>query len=235
MGAESLSYHERKAMGIGTFKERLGKDSQGNYYDCCLTLQTAVDPVVTPGGYIYSREAILENLLAQKKAIKRKMADWEGEQKEQQRKVRARVLSRPRPPCRRWRIQAAPPAPRAAQRASCEPGGLSPAASAQHTSPPSPLLQVAEKSDLEQQARLIAFDRQNHQAMSDKTALKLQRKASEDAEALHNSKGGPRRWRWGCCGAAAACGRAGSRGPPGPALQARSRQARLAHAHRARG
>jgi nitric oxide synthase-interacting protein len=87
MGAESLSYHERKAMGIGTFKERMGKDSHGNYYDCSLTLQPAIDPVVTPAGYVYSREAILENLLAQKKAIRRKLAQWEEQQKEQQRKV----------------------------------------------------------------------------------------------------------------------------------------------------
>jgi nitric oxide synthase-interacting protein len=87
MGSESLSYHERKAMGIGTFKERLGKDSQGNYYDCCLTLQAATDPVVTPDGYLYSREAILENLLAQKKALKRKLAEWEQHQKDEKRKV----------------------------------------------------------------------------------------------------------------------------------------------------
>jgi nitric oxide synthase-interacting protein len=36
-----------------------------------------VDPVATPFGYVYSREAILENLLAQKKANKRKMVEWE--------------------------------------------------------------------------------------------------------------------------------------------------------------
>lgn len=81
MGSEALTYHERKALGFGTVKERVGKvccvlaqmgcssgcrvclcsrvtsnvpvslsklwimplqDSQGNYYDCCLTLQPAV-------------------------------------------------------------------------------------------------------------------------------------------------------------------------------------------------
>jgi hypothetical protein len=42
MGAEALTYHERKALGYGSLKERLGKDAQGNYYDCCLTLQPAV-------------------------------------------------------------------------------------------------------------------------------------------------------------------------------------------------
>lgn len=73
MGSETLSYAERKALGYGTVRERLGKDSQANFYDCALTLQPAVDPMVTPDGVVYSKEAILENLLAQKKAIKRKV------------------------------------------------------------------------------------------------------------------------------------------------------------------
>jgi nitric oxide synthase-interacting protein len=45
--------------------------------------------VVTPDGYIFSREAILENLLQQKKAIKRKLAEWEADQKAEADKVRA--------------------------------------------------------------------------------------------------------------------------------------------------
>jgi nitric oxide synthase-interacting protein len=42
---------------------------------------------VTPDGYIYSKEAILENLLQQKKAIKRKLAAYEAQQAEEQQKV----------------------------------------------------------------------------------------------------------------------------------------------------
>ncbi|KAG2487116.1 hypothetical protein HYH03_014229 [Edaphochlamys debaryana] len=80
MGAESLSYAERKAMGFGTIKERLGKDSLGNYDDCCLTLMEAKDPVVTPHGYLYSKEAILQNLLQQKKSIKRNTEAYEAAQ-----------------------------------------------------------------------------------------------------------------------------------------------------------
>ncbi|KAL6769034.1 hypothetical protein ACKKBF_B17225 [Auxenochlorella protothecoides x Auxenochlorella symbiontica] len=87
MGAESLTYHERKALGFGTVSERLGKDSIGNYYDCRLTLRPAVDPVCTPDGFLFSREAILENLLAQKKANKRKLAAWKAQQAERQRKA----------------------------------------------------------------------------------------------------------------------------------------------------
>jgi len=46
MGSEALTYHERKGLGWGTVKERLGKDSQSQYYECCLTLQPAA---VRPG------------------------------------------------------------------------------------------------------------------------------------------------------------------------------------------
>ena len=47
------------------------------------------EPVVTQDGYLYHKEAILENLLQQKKAIKRKMAAWEAEQQGKKQKVGA--------------------------------------------------------------------------------------------------------------------------------------------------
>jgi nitric oxide synthase-interacting protein len=86
MGSEALTYHEKKALGYGTATERLGKDSIGNYYDCRLTLMPAVDPVCTPKGFLFSQEAILENLLEQKKSNKRKLAAWEAQQAEEARK-----------------------------------------------------------------------------------------------------------------------------------------------------
>jgi nitric oxide synthase-interacting protein len=54
------------------------QDSIGAFHECCLTLQPAVDPVVTPDGYIYSREAIVASLLQQKKAAKRARGEWEA-------------------------------------------------------------------------------------------------------------------------------------------------------------
>ena len=42
----------------------------------------------TPEGYLYSKEAIVENLAAQKKSLKRKLAVFELQQGELQRKVR---------------------------------------------------------------------------------------------------------------------------------------------------
>lgn len=134
MGSESLSYAERKGLGFGTVQERLGKDSMGNYYDCCLTLQRAVDPVATPCGYIYSKEAILENLLAQKKAIKRKVAAYEAQQEDLK-------------------------------------------------------LKAAEKETLENQAKLISFDRQNHMGISTRTAEAIENAIHDEAEHLHDAKG----------------------------------------------
>lgn len=48
----------------------------------------------TPQGMLFSREAILENLLAQKKAIKRKLAAWESQQEVLLREVRFQGLER---------------------------------------------------------------------------------------------------------------------------------------------
>jgi nitric oxide synthase-interacting protein len=90
MGSEALTYHERKALGFGTARERLGKDSLGNFYDCRLTLSPAVDPVASPSGFIFSREAIIENLLAQKKENKRRLIMWEQSQATQERKAAER-------------------------------------------------------------------------------------------------------------------------------------------------
>jgi hypothetical protein len=54
----------------------------------CLPRRASQDPVVTPHGYVYSRQAIVENLLAQKKAIRKKLAAWEAAQEDDKRKVR---------------------------------------------------------------------------------------------------------------------------------------------------
>jgi nitric oxide synthase-interacting protein len=77
-GAQNApSYAERRAWKHGTVTERLGKEAVGRFDDCKLTLTKAVDPVCTPDGVLYSREAILENLLAQKKAHKKKLAAYD--------------------------------------------------------------------------------------------------------------------------------------------------------------
>lgn len=55
----------------GTTTARLSTDSQLRFGDCALSLTTAVDPVATPSGHIYSREAIVEYLLQKTNDIKK--------------------------------------------------------------------------------------------------------------------------------------------------------------------
>ncbi|CAD6199791.1 unnamed protein product [Caenorhabditis auriculariae] len=79
--AAVYSYHERrrdaKVSGYGTIHARLGADAIKEFHCCSLTLQPCRQPVITPNGYIYDREAILENILAQKKEIAKKTKEYE--------------------------------------------------------------------------------------------------------------------------------------------------------------
>jgi nitric oxide synthase-interacting protein len=63
------SYHEKKkdteASGYGTERARFNKDSMQEF-DCCnLSLQPCKDPVITPDGYLYEREAIIGTAIAE--------------------------------------------------------------------------------------------------------------------------------------------------------------------------
>uniref|UniRef100_A0A8C9SIB1 Nitric oxide synthase-interacting protein n=1 Tax=Scleropages formosus TaxID=113540 RepID=A0A8C9SIB1_SCLFO len=75
------TYHEKRkdtsASGYGTQRVRLGKDAIKDFDCCCLSLQPCRDPVVTPDGYLYEREAILEYILHQKTEIAKKMKAYE--------------------------------------------------------------------------------------------------------------------------------------------------------------
>jgi nitric oxide synthase-interacting protein len=72
------SYHEKQSMG--TVKQRLGTDSQLPFGYCALSLCPAEEPVVSPSGHIYSREAILEYLLTKTRDIKRIQQQFDAEQ-----------------------------------------------------------------------------------------------------------------------------------------------------------
>uniref|UniRef100_A0A1A7YXJ1 Nitric oxide synthase-interacting protein n=2 Tax=Iconisemion striatum TaxID=60296 RepID=A0A1A7YXJ1_9TELE len=75
------TYHEKKkdtaASGYGTQSIRLGKDAIKDFDCCCLSLQPCQDPVVTPDGYLYEKQAILEYILHQKTDIAKKMKAYE--------------------------------------------------------------------------------------------------------------------------------------------------------------
>ncbi|XP_067574594.1 nitric oxide synthase-interacting protein isoform X2 [Pseudorca crassidens] len=89
------TYHEKKkdtaASGYGTQNIRLSRDAVKDFDCCCLSLQPCHDPVVTPDGYLYEREAILEYVLHQKKEIARQMKAYEkqrGARREEQKGLR---------------------------------------------------------------------------------------------------------------------------------------------------
>jgi nitric oxide synthase-interacting protein len=80
--------HYAQVSGYGTVTSRLGTVKFG---DCCLSQHAAVDPVATPSGHIYSREAIVSYLLTKTKQLKeeqilyedkKRKLQWEQEQKQ---------------------------------------------------------------------------------------------------------------------------------------------------------
>ncbi|XP_015665680.1 nitric oxide synthase-interacting protein [Protobothrops mucrosquamatus] len=80
------TYHEKRkdtaASGYGTQNVRLSKDAVKDFDCCCLSLQPCKDPAVTPDGYLYEKEAILEYILHQKKEIARQMKAYEKQKNE---------------------------------------------------------------------------------------------------------------------------------------------------------
>ncbi|KAI3711877.1 hypothetical protein L1987_70426 [Smallanthus sonchifolius] len=69
-----FTYDEKKKLGYGTQKERLGKDSIKPFDACSLCLKPFIDPLCCQKGHIFCKECILECLLSQKKDIQRKLA-----------------------------------------------------------------------------------------------------------------------------------------------------------------
>ncbi|KAL7644939.1 UNVERIFIED_CONTAM: hypothetical protein RMT77_004756 [Armadillidium vulgare] len=81
------SYHEKKkdahASGFGSLKLRLSKDAVKDFDCCCLNLHPCREPVLTPEGYLFEKEAILEYIVAKKNEIKRKMKEYEKQCKKE--------------------------------------------------------------------------------------------------------------------------------------------------------
>ncbi|CAG8488599.1 6617_t:CDS:2 [Acaulospora colombiana] len=78
-----FTYAEGKALEYGTKKQRLGRESMREYDACFLCLQRARDPVCCTQGHLFCRECILENILAQKKEIKRQQLILESRVKDE--------------------------------------------------------------------------------------------------------------------------------------------------------
>jgi len=86
-----FTYFEKHSCGIGSIKQRLGTDSQLPFGYCCLSLHPVVDPVVSPSGHIYSREAIVEYLLTKTVEIKRQAQAYTAQQDEFRREEQAKI------------------------------------------------------------------------------------------------------------------------------------------------
>ncbi|KAK9078468.1 hypothetical protein SSX86_002525 [Deinandra increscens subsp. villosa] len=69
-----FTYDEKRKLGYGTQKERLGKDSIKPFDACSLCLKPFIDPLCCQKGHVFCKECIFECLLSQKKDIQRKQA-----------------------------------------------------------------------------------------------------------------------------------------------------------------
>ena len=76
---------DKKQSGYGKEKIRLGKDAVKGFDCCSLTLQPTDRPVITPQGWIFSKEAILTFILEKKKEYEKKLKKYES-QLEQEKK-----------------------------------------------------------------------------------------------------------------------------------------------------
>lgn len=88
------TYHEKKkdtaASGYGTQRVRFGRDAVKDFDCCCLSLQPCRDPVVTPQGFLYEREAIVGYLLHRKTQIQRQTKLFERQRRRREQQQRGR-------------------------------------------------------------------------------------------------------------------------------------------------
>lgn len=88
-----FTYDEKRKLGFGTQKERLGKDSIKPFDACSLCLKPFIDPMTCPKGHVFCKECILECLLSQKKDIKRKLAAHAVQQKQEKEEEEEKLMS----------------------------------------------------------------------------------------------------------------------------------------------
>ncbi|CAK8530439.1 unnamed protein product [Lathyrus sativus] len=78
-----FTYDEKRKLGYGTQKERLGKDSIKPFDACSLCLKSLIDPMSCQKGHLFCKECILECLLSQKKDIQRRLVAHSAQQKQE--------------------------------------------------------------------------------------------------------------------------------------------------------
>lgn len=74
-----FTYFEKQKAGHGTLKRRFGRDSQLSFGACslCLSSTKDKDSLLSPSGFLYCKECIYSNLLAQKQAIQQQKLEYE--------------------------------------------------------------------------------------------------------------------------------------------------------------
>ncbi|XP_073048161.1 E3 ubiquitin-protein ligase CSU1 [Primulina eburnea] len=87
-----FTYSEKRQLGYGTQKERLGKDSIKPFDACCLCLKTLIEPMSCSKGHVFCKECILECLLSQKKDIQRKLSALATQQKQEKDEEEERLM-----------------------------------------------------------------------------------------------------------------------------------------------
>ena len=78
--------HERAALGWGSQKKRISKDSIKLFHACTICLKLCETPLVCPEGDLFCKECIFESLLTQKRRNKQKLSDFNQQQLLQQQK-----------------------------------------------------------------------------------------------------------------------------------------------------
>ncbi|CAJ2648764.1 unnamed protein product [Trifolium pratense] len=86
-----FTYDEKRKLGYGTQKERLGKDSIKPFDACSLCLKSLIDPMSCQKGHLFCKECILECLLSQKKDIQRRLVAHSAQQKQEKEEEEERL------------------------------------------------------------------------------------------------------------------------------------------------
>uniref|UniRef100_V5HIL3 Nitric oxide synthase-interacting protein zinc-finger domain-containing protein n=1 Tax=Ixodes ricinus TaxID=34613 RepID=V5HIL3_IXORI len=85
------TYHEKQkdtqTCGYGTQKMRLGKDAVKDFDCCCLSLQPCRNPVITPDGFLFDKEAILEYIIRRKAENARLLKEYEAQKRRDEKEL----------------------------------------------------------------------------------------------------------------------------------------------------
>lgn len=94
------TYHEKQkdtqTCGYGTQKMRLGKDAVNDFDCCCLSLQPCRNPVITPEGFLFDKEAILEYIIRHKAENARLLKDYEAQNRREQKELEELAIAEQR-------------------------------------------------------------------------------------------------------------------------------------------